>query len=57
MPGTVAHFDDEAQQLQGLQADATDLRPGGGRILRLALAQTLLSENTVNTYWPPVIED
>ena len=57
MPGTVAHFDDETQQLQGLQADATDLRPGGGRILRLALAQTLLSENTVNTYWPPVIED
>ena len=57
MPGTVAHFDDEIQQLKGLQADAKDLRPGGARILRLALAQTLLSQNTVNTAWPPVIED
>ena len=26
-------------------------------ILRLALAQTLLSQNTVNSAWPPVIED
>ena len=57
MPGTVAHFDDEIQQLKGLQADAKDLRPGGARILRLALAQTLLSQNTVNSAWPPVIED
>jgi len=57
MPGTIAHFDDEIQQLKGLQADATDLRPGGARILRLALAQTLLSENAVNTYWPAVVED
>ena len=54
---TIAHFDDEIQQLKGLQADATDLRPGGARILRLALAQTLLSQNAVNTYWPPVVED
>jgi hypothetical protein len=57
MPNSIAYFDDEIQQLQGLQADATDLRPGGARILRLALSQTLLSENTVNTYWPVVGED
>ena len=57
MPGTIAHFGDEIQQLQGLQADAIDLRPGGARILRLALAQTLLSQNNVNTYWPAEVED
>jgi hypothetical protein len=57
MPNSIAHFDDEIQQLKGLQADATDLRPGGARILRLALSQTLLTENTVNTYWPVVGED
>ena len=56
MPGTIAHFGDEIQQLQGLQADATDLRPGGARILRLAVAQTLLTQNAVNTYWPVVEE-
>ena len=57
MPGTIALFGDEIQQLQGLQADATDLRPGGARILRLALAQTLLSQNAVNTAWPAEVED
>jgi hypothetical protein len=57
MPGTVAHFDDEIQQLKGLQSDAVDLRPGGATLLRLAMAQTLLTENTVNTIWPPVADD
>ena len=57
MPGTVAHFDDEIQQLKGLQTDATDLRPGGATLLRLAMAQTLLTENTVNTIWPPAVDD
>jgi hypothetical protein len=57
MPGMLAHLDDENQQIKGLQADATDLRPGGRSLLRLALAQNALTAQTVNTYWPPVTED
>ena len=57
MPGLNAHIDDEAQQIRGLQADATDLTPGGARMLQLALAQSLLTQTSVNTIWPPVIED
>jgi len=48
---------DEAQQIRGLQADATDLTAGGARMLQLALAQSLLTQTTVNTIWPPVIDD
>ena len=57
MPGVVAGFDDEIQQIRGLKSDAKDLRPGGTKILNSALAQTLLSELQVNTYWPAVIDD
>jgi len=57
MPGLNAHIDDEAQQIRGLQADATDLTAGGARMLQLALAQSLLTQTTVNTIWPPVIDD
>jgi hypothetical protein len=57
MPGVVAGFDDEIQQIKGLKSDAKDLRPGGTKILNSALAQTLLTELQVNTFWPPVTED
>jgi hypothetical protein len=56
MPAVIATLDDEIQQIKGLIADATDLRPGGMKLLRSGLAQTLLTQNTMNTYWPPVIE-
>jgi hypothetical protein len=57
MPGLLGHLDDENQQLKALQADAADLRPGGRRTLALALAQNALTAQTVNTYWPPVVDD
>jgi hypothetical protein len=57
MPGVVPGFDDEIQQIRGLKSDAKDLRPGGGKLLNAALAQTLLTELQVNTYWPPVVGD
>ena len=34
-----------------------DLRPGGMKILRDGLVQTVLTENTMNTYWPPAGDD
>jgi hypothetical protein len=57
MPGVVPGLDDEIQQIRGLKSDAKDLRPGGTKILNSALAQTLLSELQINTYWPAVIDD
>lgn len=57
MPGTILGLDDEIQQIKGLKSDAKDLRPGGTKILNSALAQTLLTELQINTYWPPVIDD
>jgi hypothetical protein len=57
MPGAIAHLDDENQQIDALRTDATDLRPGGATILRLALAQNALTAQTLNTYWPPATED
>jgi hypothetical protein len=57
MPGNIALLDDEIQQIKGLQSDATDLRPGGATLLRLALAQTVLTEFNINTLWPVVGED
>jgi hypothetical protein len=50
-------LDDEIRQISGLKTDAKDLRPGGTKILNSALAQTLLTELQINTYWPPVTED
>jgi hypothetical protein len=57
MPQVVPLLDDEIQQIRGLQSDATDLRPGGVAILRAGLTQTLLTELTINTIWPPVVGD
>jgi hypothetical protein len=57
MPGALPSLDDEMQQIKALQSDAPDLRPGGKTILTRALAQTLATETTINTLWPPVIDD
>jgi hypothetical protein len=57
MPGTIMGLDDEIRQIRGLKSDAKDLRPGGSKVLNSALAQTLLTELQINTYWPPVVGD
>jgi hypothetical protein len=54
MPQVVGMIDDELQQIDGLQSDATDLRPGAKKILRAAEVQSLLTQRQVNTYWPPL---
>jgi hypothetical protein len=54
MPQVVGMIDDELQQIDGLQSDATDLRPGATKILRAAEAQALITQRQVNTYWPPL---
>jgi len=57
MPQVGMMIDDEIQQIDGLQSDATDLRPGAKKILRGAEAQALLTQRKINTYWPPVPAD
>jgi hypothetical protein len=57
MPTLPVWLDDEIQHIDGLLADATDLRPGGTRILNRARAQIVRTETRINTYWPPVTED
>jgi hypothetical protein len=56
MPTVTPMLDDEIQQIKHLTADAKDLRPGGTKILKSALVQTVFTENTINTFWPPVEE-
>src|SRR4051812_30263462 len=57
MPSVTPMLDDEMQQIKQLTADAKDLRPGGKKLLKNALVQTLFTQNTINTYWPPVAGD
>jgi hypothetical protein len=57
MPAVIPGLDDEIQQIKGLKSDAKDLRPGGTKILNAALAQSLLTELQINTWWPPVGDD
>ena len=57
MPTLPVFLDDELQHIDGLQADATDLRPGGTRILTKARAHIVATEATINAFWPPVIDD
>jgi hypothetical protein len=57
MPGNIALIDDEIQQIKGLQADATDLTPGGAKALTQALTQSVATQASINTIWPPVIDD
>jgi hypothetical protein len=57
MPGLTLFLDDEIQHIDGLTSDATDLRPGGSRILSKARAQITATETSINTFWPPATED
>src|SRR5215207_8819244 len=57
MPGLTMWLDDEIQHIDGLTSDATDLRPGGSRILTKARAQIARTEATINSIWPPATED
>jgi hypothetical protein len=57
MPEVTAGLADEQQHIQGLQSDATDLHARGKQILRQGLAQILLTQLTINTIWPPVVDD
>lgn len=57
MPGVIPHLDDEQQQIAGLLSDAADLTAGGRRLLTLAQTQSLATETTINTAWPPATED
>ena len=52
--GADLFLDDEIQHIDGLASDATDLRPGGSRILTKGRAQIVQTEATINTLWPPV---
>ena len=54
MPRVAGMIDDELQQIDGLQSDATDLRPGAKKMLRAAEAQALLTQRKVNTCRPPL---
>ena len=56
MPGIVVDLDDEqAQAAEILEGGA--LTPGEKRIIRLANSQSITTENTVNTFWPPAVEE
>jgi hypothetical protein len=57
MPGLTLFLDDEIQHIDGLTTDATDLRPGGTRILQKARAQIQATEANINAFWPPETED
>ena len=57
MPGLILFLDDEIQHIDGLTTDATDLRPGGTRILAKGRAQIAATEATINAAWPPATED
>ncbi len=57
MPGLILFLDDEIQHIDGLTTDATDLRPGGTRILGKGRAQIAATEATINAAWPPATED
>ena len=57
MPVITSGLTDEIQHIQGLRTDATDLNARGKSILRQALVQILLTQNTINTIWPPAPVD
>jgi hypothetical protein len=53
MPGIVPDLDDELQQIKGLISGGA-LTTGEKRIMNLAQLQVFNTEQTVNTFWPPV---
>jgi hypothetical protein len=57
MPALTMWLDDEVQHIDGLLADATDLRPGARRTLGKASSQIGRTRTRIDTYWPPVVGD
>jgi hypothetical protein len=55
MPGVVVDLDDEQAQAAEI-LDGGALTPGEKRIVRLANSQSITTENTINTVWPPATE-
>jgi hypothetical protein len=53
MPSVATDVQDEVQQIQGVLQDGAVV-PTGKKILKDALVQDILTENTTNTLWPPV---
>lgn len=53
MPGIVPDLDDELQQTAGLLKGGA-LTPGEKRVMSQAEFQVFQTEQTVNTYWPPL---
>ena len=53
MPGVALDVQDEVQEIQGELA-AGAVVPTGKKILKDALVQDILTENTINTTWPPL---
>ena len=53
MPGVALDVQDEVQEIQGELA-AGAVVPTGKKILKDALVQDILTENTINTAWPPL---
>ena len=53
MPGVIPDLDDEMQQIEGLVSGGA-LTPGEKRILNQADFQVFKTEQTINTFWPPV---
>jgi hypothetical protein len=56
MPGIVPDLDDELQQINGLVSGGA-LTPGEKRIMGQAELQVFHTEQTVNSFWPPVVGD
>jgi hypothetical protein len=53
MPGVAGDVGDEIQEIQGETANGAVV-PTGKKILKDALVQDVLTQNTINTLWPPV---
>jgi hypothetical protein len=53
MPGIIPDLDDELQQIKGLISGGA-LTTGEKRIMNLAQLQVFNTEQTVNTFWPPL---
>ena len=56
MPGVIPDLDDEMMQIEGLVSGGA-LTPGEKRIMNQADFQVFRTEQTVNAFWPPVVDD
>lgn len=54
MPDVVPDLDDEVQSIEVLKTDATDITPGGLKLLNAAETQIGKTKTFVNNTWPPL---